>query len=218
MAENLALVPDHVAAGLLIRHSLRYPIPPGEYGTDIPLTPEGIQLAEQWGKAMGASVGNVFSSLSGRCVETGKAVIRGSGQHIRVETSKILSDVFLQYETAGRLFLKKDPLWVVNRLLQGIPLDGITPINEGVRQLADFMFGSFPDTEAKINLYITHDSILAPFVYHLLGKNTIEENDWPRMPEGAFFWKQRHRLFLVWRGLTYKIFSNFNRAEIVSGV
>lgn len=205
MAENLALVPKHTRAALLIRHSLRYPIPPGEYGTHIPLTPEGIELAEQWGRHMGDAVGKVFSSPSGRCIETGEAILRGSGQKAAVKTSTILSNAFVQNEGGGRIFLKKDPLWVVNALLQGIPLDGMNSVNEGAKQVAGFMVGSFADTEAKINLHITHDSILAPVVYHLLGKKTIDESDWPRMLEGAFFWKQDQHLFFVWRKQIYKM-------------
>lgn len=44
MTESLVLIPENVNAALLIRHSVHYPIPPGDHGTCVPLT------SEEWEK------------------------------------------------------------------------------------------------------------------------------------------------------------------------
>ena len=79
MPKTLDLVPKDKGAVLLLRHSLRNEIPDGTHGLDIPLTPEGVLLAEQWGKDLSWTIGGIKSSPIGRCVQTGNAIISGKG-------------------------------------------------------------------------------------------------------------------------------------------
>jgi len=189
MAESLALVPENTNAALLIRHSVRYPIPPGEFGNDIPLTPEGILLAEEWGRQLNRHIGKIYSSPVGRCVETGRAVLRGIGRNKgTVHTDPALSESFIRDENvAGPVFMKHGPIRVINRLLRNIPVPGMAPVEQGVRRIMTFMFANLSDTLPCLNLYITHDGLLAPVLCYLLGRNAVDEEDWPRMLEGAFF-------------------------------
>ncbi|MDM8549687.1 histidine phosphatase family protein [Desulfobacterales bacterium HSG2] len=206
MAESLALVPENANAALLIRHSIRYPIPPGDFGNDIPLTPEGILLAEEWGRKLDRHVGRIFSSPVGRCVETGRAVLRGIGQNERtVHTDTALSEAFIRDENAaGPVFMKHGPIRVINRLLRNIPIPGMVPVEQGVRRVMTFMFANLSDTPC-LNLHITHDGILAPVLCHLMGRDATDEESWPRMLEGAFFWYEEPELFLSWRGTRWNI-------------
>lgn len=207
MAESLALVPENTNAALLIRHSIRYPIPPGDFGNDIPLTPEGILLAGEWGRQLNRYIGKIFSSPVGRCVETGRAVLKGTGQNKRtVHTDPALSESFVHdINVAGPVFMEHDPIWVMNRLLQNIPVPGMVPVEQGVKRIMTFMFSNFSDTRPCLNLHITHDSLLSPVICYLLGRNTVDEEDWPRMLEGAFFWYEGPELFLSWRGARWNI-------------
>lgn len=207
MAHSLALVPENVRAALLLRHSIRPPIPPGQYGNEIPLTPEGILLAEELGRQMNSRhIGKVFSSPVGRCIETGRAVLKGSGQNgANVHIDPILSRAFVRdVTTAGPVFLEHNPIWIVNCLLQNIPVPGMRPIDQGVARIMSAMFGNISDTRPCLNLYISHDNIIAAVVYYLLGKRAIDEYDWPWMLEGVFLWYEKPELFLVWRGTKHK--------------
>ncbi|MDM8549531.1 histidine phosphatase family protein [Desulfobacterales bacterium HSG2] len=207
MAESLALVPENANAALLIRHSVRYPIPPGDHGTHVPLTPEGILLAEEWAGQLNRHIGRIYSSPVGRCVETGRAVLNGIGQNKRtVHTDPALSDSFVHdVDAAWPVFMEHSPIWVMNRLLQNIPVPGMVPVEQGVNRIMTFMFSNLSDTRPCLNLYITHDTLLSPVVCYLLGRDAVDEEDWPRMLEGAFFWYEGAELFLAWRGTKWNI-------------
>lgn len=206
MQESLALTPETVTSALLIRHSIRYPIPPGD-GAGVPLTPEGIQIAEQWGRQMGRPVRDVFSSSIGRCVETGRAILRGMGRELVVHEEPMFLTGFVENpDLAWPIFREHnhDPFRIINWLLQGVPVPGMFPIRQGSDRIMTFICDRLTDTGAQMNLYITHDSVLAPVVYHFLGRETVDAEDWPWMLEGAFFWKEADQFFMAWRGQVYK--------------
>ena len=40
----------------------------------------------------------------------------------------------------------------------------------------------------SLTVHVTHDTILAAFIYHLIGRDHLREQDWPWMLEGAWLW------------------------------
>ena len=77
---SLALLPADKPVILLTRHSLRELAPNnGVPSYDLPLTPEGVVLAEQWGRRLDRPISAFYSSPVGRCVDTAKAMSLGAG-------------------------------------------------------------------------------------------------------------------------------------------
>ncbi|HET8731866.1 MAG TPA: histidine phosphatase family protein, partial [Moraxellaceae bacterium] len=80
MAPAVALLPADRPLILLSRHSVREEAPNGIAGYDLPLTEEGIRLAEEWGTRLPGPLHALHSSPVGRCVDTATALARGAGQ------------------------------------------------------------------------------------------------------------------------------------------
>ena len=86
----LVLPPDKPVI-LFTRHSLRELAPNnGIPSYDLPLTPEGIVLAEQWGERLNRPIKAVYSSPVGRCVDTAKAMSRGAGIELPITQTNVL--------------------------------------------------------------------------------------------------------------------------------
>ena len=68
-----SLLSDHGLI-LLVRHSVRPPLPEGEVGEDVRLNEVGINLAKQLGRKIQGKLLKVVSSPMLRCVETGDFV------------------------------------------------------------------------------------------------------------------------------------------------
>lgn len=69
--------------------------------SDAPLTPAGIEVAEAVGKGIGDSINfdKVYSSDSGRAIETAELIVKNAGQKVPVEKDKRLKEFnFGSYE------------------------------------------------------------------------------------------------------------------------
>ncbi|MGO3792087.1 MAG: histidine phosphatase family protein [Enterococcus gilvus] len=69
--------------------------------SDAPLTPAGIEVAEAVGKGIGDSIkfDKVYSSDSGRAIETAEVILENAGQNVPVEKDKRLKEFnFGSYE------------------------------------------------------------------------------------------------------------------------
>jgi hypothetical protein len=52
----------------------------------------------------------------------------------------------------------------------------------------------------RINLFVTHDTILSTFVYELADRHPLSREDWPWMMEGIFLWFDARHVHWLWRG------------------
>ena len=207
MPDTLALAPMEQGVVLLVRHSLRQSIPQGSHGLDIPLTPAGVQLAEEWGKNLNISIGRIFSSPVGRCVQTGEAIARGINLPLDVKIKKWLGEpgaYVFDTHLASPYFFEHGPIEIVSRQLNGDCIPGMHSIEEGTRKILSGLFQNHP-ASGTLDIYISHDSILGCVIYHLLGYRGITEETWPWMLEGAFFWKTNAGIGWAWRGATGEI-------------
>ena len=204
MLETLKMAPDDRGVALLTRHSTRYSIPEGTAGKDVPLTPEGVRLAEEWGGQLGRTIRSIVSSPIGRCIETGNAMARGAGVEIEVSTDCRLMEpggFVTDVRKAGPFFLEHGPLEMITRQLQQRPIPGVMLIAEGTKQIFEICFQSPPEP-GEINICVTHDTLLACFIYFLVGKTSVGEDLWPWMLEGAVLWKEDDGFHWAWRGET----------------
>lgn len=204
IAERLATIPQGADIGLIIRHAERGDFPSGDFGVDMPLTVRGVAEAQRLG-ALLAGRGQVkfLSSPVPRCVQTAEAFLRGGGWPGEVAHDWRLGDpgpFVVDPEVSGPLFLKTPIQELARRQLSNPhPLPGMRPTSEGVRMILDLAAGDL-EQNGRLNIYITHDAILAVLVAHLF-RVSIEEMNWPDYLDGLLLWRSRERLHFTWRGL-----------------
>jgi hypothetical protein len=81
----------------------------------------------------------------------------------------------------------------------------------GVKKLLQHIRSAQSEDADILNVHVSHDTILAAFVYTLLGKTLIEEHEWPRMMEGVYLWFEGDSIQGVWRGQCFEqSFRHFN--------
>lgn len=203
LSAGLGLLPMDRPLALLTRHSVREQAPNGIASYDLPLTPEGVRLAEEWGRQLPYPLHALHSSPVGRCVDTAKAMARGAGAtDLEVRHSPLLVEPGCFVQSVGKvgpLFLQLGPLAFANRHL-GAPLEGLLSPADGVARLLQHLATQMGPA-GSLSVHVTHDTILAAFVYHLLGRDRLHEDDWPWMLEGAWIWfDDDDSVNWIWRG------------------
>ena len=200
----LLALPSNKPVVLFTRHSLRELAPNnGLPSYDLPLTPQGVLLAEQWGGRLNRPIKAFYSSPVGRCVDTAKAMSRGAGIELAIEQSTVLVEpgCFVQsIRKVGPLFLQMGPLAFANHHFKEA-MDGILSPKAGAAKLIQHFYQSQQvHAQGDLIVHVSHDTILAAFIYHLLQQQHITEDDWPWMMEGAWLWFDNSTLYWLWRG------------------
>jgi broad specificity phosphatase PhoE len=197
-----ALLPRDVPLILLTRHSVREQAVGGFAGYDLQLTPEGVALAEWWGGRLGRTLSSLHSSPVQRCVDTALALARGAGVELPVQQTANLVEpgCFVSHmHRVGPLFLELGAVSFANRHFEQ-PLEGVLSPQDGTAKLLRHLFASQGEPRS-LTVHVTHDTILAAFIYCLMGKKPISEDDWPWMMEGAWLWfESGHTVHWLWRG------------------
>lgn len=199
---GLALLPRDRSLTLLTRHSVREMVPNGIAPYSMPLTAEGVALAEQWGSQLQHPLHAFHSSPVGRCVDTALAMARGAGRDLPVQNTMNLVEPGCYVHGVneiGPLFLQLGPLAFANRHLKET-LPGILSPAEGAAKIMRHLQQN-QGPAGSLTVHVTHDTILAAFIYHLKGKTDISEEEWPWMMEGAWLWFDDHDVVhTIWRG------------------
>ena len=205
IAERLSHIPGPADAALIIRHAEREGIPTGEFGVDIPLTARGVAEAERLGEALicAGKEFRVVSSPVPRCVQTGKAILRGAGCPGGVALDRRLGDpgpFVVDTDAGGPLFLEVPVPEIVRRQLQQAePLPGMRPTPDGVEILLSLTADEL-ENNGRLSVYVTHDAILAVLLASLF-RLPLEETGWPDYLDGLLLWRSDGRLRLSWLGL-----------------
>ena len=190
---------------LLMRHSVRPPFPPGVFHFQVDLTPEGVRLAEALGTRLGAQLISLDSSTSSRCLQTAEAIGRGSGQLVQVRANPKLGDkgVFVQDSDRNHQYMvEQGPLGLVNAGLRGANDCGLNPVRAATQELLrDLWKEGLPEGTCRVA--VTHDTMLSLILGVLSGRQALDEEDWPKMLEGALLWVEEDRLCWCWRGKLY---------------
>lgn len=203
LRSGLALLPSHTPVALLTRHSVREETKARVATYDLPLTAEGVLLAEQWGRELPRPVTGYWSSPVGRCVDTAKAMARGIGHDLDIESSALLVEpgCFVHsIRHVGPLFLQLGPVAFANKHLNET-LPGILSPREGVAKLLQHLQDCMGGGES-FSVHVTHDTILAAFVYALEARTSLQEDDWPWMMEGVYVWFDGGSVHWIWRGVS----------------
>lgn len=187
---------------LFTRHSIREQPASGFAGYDVPLTPEGLRLAEAWGRRLGRPLHLALSSPVGRCVDTARAMLAGAGRAdlaVSLTSQLVEPGCFVEdIRAIGKTFISLGPVEFAN-LHFSETLPGILTAREGTARLVEFMRAQL-GPPGSVSLLVTHDTILAACIYTLTGTSRIGKDDWPWMMEGAFLWFSETHVHWLWRG------------------
>lgn len=201
LLRNLEQIPVDLPVALLLRHSVRDEIPPGEAGNEVPITDAGKDIALKLGQKLGERLKSLHSSPLPRCVQTAEALRLGSGIDARIAKSRLLGDpgvyvlddrlAWRNWETLGHegvmqhLVAKKEAL------------PGMAQPDEAARFLVQSML-SLADGAPGIHVFVTHDILMTATVARLQGVSH-EPADWPKFLEGALFWRSKLGVHVVYR-------------------
>lgn len=204
LLDRLERAPPGREVSIIMRHAERQPISAGSFGTDVPLTASGTAGAEQLGNLLSSRVlGSIVSSPVLRCANTAQAIVRGAGWAAEVGMDWRLGDPgpFVEdAELAGPPFLKEGIREIVQRQLadeEAFP--GMRPTREGVQLLLWLTTAKLGES-GRLNIYVTHDAILAVIVGSLY-KVSVDEFLWPDFLDGLVLWVVDDILHFSWRGL-----------------
>jgi hypothetical protein len=170
---------------LFIRHGDRNKIPEGEFGNDVELNEIGINRSTAYGEALKSqNVNKIYTSPIKRCVQTAHFIAKGMSRAIPIEHTSLLGDpgaFVYDGRIAGQNYLKMGSNHFYESLLEGIPIEGNYPIAKGAEIINSF----FEQTSEKsgINIYVSHDMIIALYAFAAFGKRYSHTN-WVKYLEG----------------------------------
>lgn len=198
---NLEQIPVDLPVALLLRHSVRDEIPPGETGNEVPITDAGKDIALKLGQKLGARLKSLHSSPLPRCVQTAEALRLGSGVDARIAESRLLGDpgvYVLDGHLAWSNWEKLGHEEVMRHLVaEKKALPGMAQPDEAARFLVQSMLSS-ADGAPGIHVFVTHDVLVTATVARLQGVRH-EPADWPLFLEGALFWRSKLGVHVVYR-------------------
>lgn len=185
----LAEVPADAPVAVLLRHSVRGPLPRGDAGNAVPLTREGVRLARRLGAMLGERLHTLHTSPLPRCAQTAEALRSGAEVDVPIVSDRLLGDPGVYVIDACRAWSNWEAFGheaVVQSLASGSSaLPGMADPDTAARGLVRHMLAIAGDRPG-LHLFITHDFVITVTVARLLGE-PLERGDWPGYLEGAFF-------------------------------
>lgn len=191
LINHLACAPADRAVLVLLRHSVRDYLAPGDAGYHLPINEAGRRLAIELGERLRGRLQTLHASPLVRCVQTAEALAQGACADLAVVPDRHLGDPGIFVIDGRRAWSQWHGLGhegVMRHLVsQTEALPGIARPDEAARLLVHHMFAVAADRPG-IHVFVTHDSLVTATAARLLGQ-PLERGDWPLYLEGAFFWK-----------------------------
>jgi broad specificity phosphatase PhoE len=191
---------------LLIRHSARGPIPPGEPGNDVLLLPEGKILAQQLGQQIGDRLRTLRASPVLRCMETAISIAEGAGRMAHIIEDKLLGDpgvYLIEGKAAWETWKRLGHEQVLAQIVAGIHLDGLADPIPASRRLMKHMFEQ-AGGEPGIHVFVTHDMLVTAAAAHTL-QQPLGTADWPAYLEALVMVDQGNRVIASYRGWSREV-------------
>ena len=199
---NLSMVPKGQGVIVLMRHSIRYEIAEGQYGFDIDLTPDGVEVAIELGRKIDRSISYFGASPLVRCLQTAEAIRQGDECSTDIVPEPLLGApgaYFVDLEDAAAFLKHHKALGVVNLLLKGETPSGMRS-SEVANTMLHTLFKQHTPGADELQIYVSHDTYVGPFIYSLMGKTELNDELWPKVLEGAVFWYEGNKIHWIWRG------------------
>jgi broad specificity phosphatase PhoE len=197
----LQRAPTDRAVVVLLRHSVRDHLPPGDAGYAVPITEVGRRLALELGGLLGSRLRTLHASPLLRCVQTAEALAEGAGVPLAVVPNRLLGDPGVFVLDGRRAWANWERLGhegVMRHLvIETTALSGMARPDEAARFLVQSMFGEAA-SRPGVHVFVTHDSLVIATAARLLGR-PLGLDDWPWYLEGAFFWSSGEGVHTAYR-------------------
>ena len=186
---------------LLLRHSVRGHLPPGDAGYTLPITDIGRRLGHELGAILGDRLRTLHASPIIRCVQTAEVLRDGARIEYSVVRDHFLGDpgiYVLDSKRAGQVWEDRGHEDLMTHLVsRDEPLPGMARPDETARFLVQHMLAAANDTSG-IHVFVTQDSLVTATAARLL-KQPLGKDNWPWYLEGAFFWRDEEGLHIAYR-------------------
>ena len=200
----LDAVPADRGVAMLVRHSVRDPLPPGDLGYANTLNAEGVALARSLGERLHGRVRSLHTSPLQRCVHTAEVFARVAGDTPPILTDRMLGDPgawVLDRVQAGENWKRLGSEGIMARLATtDADLPGTRPARVGAQNLATHML-AIAASAPGVHVFVTHDILLAIAAARFLGPPPPGPGRWPAYLEAAFFWQDEGGLHVAYRDL-----------------
>lgn len=197
----LGEAPADRPVALLLRHSVRPPLDPGDAGYALPITEVGVRLATDLGRRLGARLRTLRASPLLRCVQTAEALRAGAARELHITEDRLLGD--------PGAFVHDDrlawPNWqarghegvMAHLVREDDALPGMAAPDAAARFLVQHML-AVADGAPGVHVFVTHDSLVTATAARLL-REPLGRDVWPWYLEGALFWRDGDRLHIAYR-------------------
>ncbi len=188
---HLDRIPGNRPVALLLRHSVRDELPPGDAGNALPITDIGWRLARELGGLLGGRLRTLHTSPLLRCVQTAEALREGAGASGAIVTDRLLGDPGVYVIDGRRAWSNWERLGhegVMRHLVtESEALSGMARPGEAARFLVQHMLTITGEVDG-IHVFVTHDSLVTATAARLLGQ-PLGPGDLPWYLEGAWFFR-----------------------------
>lgn len=201
MPRWLAEAPTDRPVVLLLRHSVRGPLPSGDTGYDIPITETGRRLGRDLGRALAGRLKTLHSSPLARCVQTAEVMREGAGGALPIVPDRLLGDpgaYVVDGRRAWRNWESRGHAGVMAHVVSACePLPGMAHPDAAARFLVQHMLAVASDRPG-VHVFVTHDSLVTATAARML-QTPLGPDDWPWYLEGALIWRAHDCLRVCYR-------------------
>lgn len=197
----LDAAPADRAVAVLLRHSVRDALPPGELGYRHALTPAGARLADEFGARLRGRLRTLHSSPLQRCLDTAERLRAAAAATQKIIEDRMLGDpgaYVLDARLAGENWLRLGSEGIMAHLAErDDTLPGTRHPDDGARRLVRHMLDSAGDRPG-LHVFVSHDILVAVTAARFVGAPQGPAR-WPRYLEAAFFWRDAAGLNAAYR-------------------
>jgi broad specificity phosphatase PhoE len=195
---------------IVIRHADRDKIPDGVHDIITTINNIGAENAQQFGGQLKCFEHlTIFSSPVERCIQTSKHIIIGFKGKNDLIITKMLGEpgpFVYESEIAKRSFITLGTKTLIEKMIENEEIAGVYPVVKGSEKLKHFIFNSFSRKPNKtLSLFITHDAILAPFIFYLTGEKFGHQN-WIDFLDGIYFSYANEKITVVRNFVRHEIY------------
>jgi probable phosphoglycerate mutase len=186
---------------VIIRHSNREHIPNGVHDIITPINDIGKINAQKVGKLLQKfDLKSIYTSPVDRCIQTSKNILIGYNKTFEIKETEMLGEpgtYVFDREIAKNHFIKLSTKTVVEKQIKGEHLEGIREIKEGSNILKQFVIDKLISlNKNELIVFVTHDAILAPFIYSLTGEK-FGKNNWVDFLDGIVITKSSYKYYSI---------------------
>ncbi|MEI7990373.1 MAG: histidine phosphatase family protein [Chloroflexota bacterium] len=176
---------------LVIRHSERHPLNGHAGIIEADLTEKGMQDAIDYGRELATryQIERVYTSPLMRCIHTAQGILQGANVELPLHTHWWMYSPFLNGSQPDEDSIVIAPTGKIKDII-------MSRIDKRLLVMALKRI-KIPDEACKMNIYVSHDSLVSPLRAYILGENTVQVGDYPGYLEGIALYRENNQLKMI---------------------